>query len=234
MPDSLQKLFRAVIFILATGLLYLGVVLLGWGLDDLGGYFSNPPRLGYAAVVGLFSLAVGVQAYGSTEGIRGRKGEQGKLVFRQRIVRILLVLALYVSLFFIPFFDRRNIGVMPVNDPVRWMGVLFSASGFTLVFCSGLALGRQYSGDVTIQEGHRLVTAGVYRFLRHPRYLGVIALSIGISLTFRSWIGLLASVIFIAVLLFRIRDEEVILHNEFGPEWEVYWQRSWRLVPFIF
>jgi hypothetical protein len=50
------------------------VTLLGWGLDDLMGYFSLSPRLWYAAVVGLFSLAVGIQAYGSVEGIRGGGG----------------------------------------------------------------------------------------------------------------------------------------------------------------
>jgi hypothetical protein len=47
-----MKLLRAVTFYAFTGLLYLGIPLLGWGLDDLPGYFSNPARLGYAMLVG--------------------------------------------------------------------------------------------------------------------------------------------------------------------------------------
>ena len=229
-----MKLLRAVLFIIATELLYLGVPLLGWGLSDVTGYFSNASRLGYAVIVGLFSLAVGVQAFGSTEGIRGGKGEEGKFVFRQSVVRIVLVLTMYFALFFIPLFDRRNIAVYDNGSLARWLGLVLSALGFTLVFWSGVALGRQYSADVTIQTEHRLITSGIYRLIRHPRYLGVIALSIGISLVFRSWIGLVASVFFIAALIYRIRDEEIAMHKEFGIEWEAYCKRSSRLIPSIF
>ena len=42
-----MKLLRLFFYTTATGLLYLGVPLLGWGLGDLAGYFSNAPRLGY-------------------------------------------------------------------------------------------------------------------------------------------------------------------------------------------
>jgi protein-S-isoprenylcysteine O-methyltransferase Ste14 len=97
-----------------------------------------------------------------------------------------------------------------------------------------LALGRQYSADVTIQKEHHLITSGVYRLIRHPRYLGVIALSTGVSCVFRSWIGLLTSLFFVAVLIFRIKDEEATMHKEFGVQWEAYVKRSWRLIPYIY
>jgi protein-S-isoprenylcysteine O-methyltransferase Ste14 len=190
--------------------------------------------MGYALLVGLFSLAVGVQAFDSTEGIWGGKGEQGKFVYRQRLVRIVLELSMYIALLFLPLFDRHGIGVIHEGNMVRWLGVVLSGLGFTLVFWSGVALGRQYSADVTIQKGHHLITSGVYRFIRHPRYLGVIALAIGISCVFRSWIGLIASLVFLAVLIYRISDEEATMHKEFGMEWEAYCENSWRLIPFIF
>jgi protein-S-isoprenylcysteine O-methyltransferase Ste14 len=229
-----MRFLRLILFFVATLLNYLGVALLGWGLGDLDGFFSSAPRLGYAVVVGLFSLAVGLQAYGSTEGIRGGKGEEGKFVFRQRLVRIGLVFSLYIALFFIPFLDHRGIGVFGDSGIIRWLGVVLSAFGFTLVFWSGLALGRQYSADVTIQVGHHLITDRIYRYIRHPRYLGVIALSIGVSCIFRSWIGLVASLFFLVILLYRIKDEEILMHTEFGGEWEAYCTRSWRLIPYLY
>ena len=58
----------------------------------------------------------------------------------------------------------------------RWLGVAFTTLGFTLIYGSGVALGKQYSPDVTIQAGHQLVTKGIYRYIRHPRYLGMICL----------------------------------------------------------
>jgi len=41
-----MKLLRLFFYMTATGLLYLGEPLLGWGLGDLAGYFCNTPRLG--------------------------------------------------------------------------------------------------------------------------------------------------------------------------------------------
>jgi protein-S-isoprenylcysteine O-methyltransferase Ste14 len=190
--------------------------------------------LWYAAAVLLFSLAVGLQAYGSTEGIRGSRGEESKFVFRQRVVRIGLVLSLYITLFIIPFCDRRSIAVLNDGGIARWIGVGVSAFGYALVFWSGLALGKQYSADVTIQTGHQLITSSLYRYIRHPRYLGVMALSLGISCVFRSWIGLIASLVFLGVILFRIRDEEILMHQEFGTEWEAYCHSSWRLIPYLY
>lgn len=229
-----MKCLRAVAFMLLTVLIYLGVPLLGWGVADLQGFLAAPPRLLYAGLVIAFGLAVGVLAIDAPEGIRGGRGDERKLVGRQHIVRRAVVLALYVFLAFLPFADRRAIGVLGDTPLLRWIGLILAALGLGLVFWSGLALGRMYSQEVTIQEGHRLVTDGPYRFVRHPRYAGVIAAAIGLALLFRSWIGLAAVAPLVAVLLFRIRDEEALMHREFGIEWEAYCRRTWRLAPGVF
>ncbi len=228
------KISRSVLFFIATMLMYLGVSLLGWGLGGLGEFFASAPRQGYAIAVTLFSLAIAVQAFPGVEGIRGKKGEPGKYVFRQTVVRYIAEISMYLALFFIPFFDRRGVGVFAEVGGLRWLGVVFSLLGYGLIFWSGLVLGRQYSADVTLQENHHLITNSIYRYIRHPRYLGIIALSIGVACVFRSWVGLLATIYFLVLLLFRIRDEEATMHQEFGVEWEDYCQHTWRLLPYIF
>lgn len=87
---------------------------------------------------------------------------------------------------------------------------------------------------MTIQENHRLITGGAYRYVRHPRYLGAIAFAFGLPLLFRSWAGLAVSPILLATILFRIRDEEALMRTEFGLEWERYSHHTWRLIPFLF
>ncbi len=229
-----MKIARSVLFFIATLLMYLGWPIFGWELGGINKYFASPARLGYALVVFLFSLAVAMQAFQGVEGIRGKSGEKEKLVVRQTIVRYVLELSLYIAMFFIPFFDQRAIGVFGGGDTSRWIGVAFCALGYGLIFWSGVALGRQYSADVTIQAGHRLITDQIYRFIRHPRYLGIMALSLGISLLFHSWIGMLASFFFLILLLYRIRDEEAAMQKEFGSEWLAYCERSWRLIPYLY
>jgi protein-S-isoprenylcysteine O-methyltransferase Ste14 len=191
-------------------------------------------RLGYALVVLVSGVAVGWQALDSTEGIRGGKGQEDKLVSRQSVIKITVILLLYGALLFLPFADRRAIGALADSPMVRWIGVVLFGLGIGLVFWSGAALGKLYSGDVTLQEDHHLVTDGPYRWVRHPRYAGGILIGFGLSLTFNSWIGLLGSIAFIAIILFRIRDEETLMREEFGQEWEEYCKHARRLIPFIY
>jgi protein-S-isoprenylcysteine O-methyltransferase Ste14 len=229
-----MKTLRGMGAMIATWLIYLGIPLVGWGVTDLKGFLAASPRGGLAAVTIVFGVAVGVQAMPGMEGIRGGPGQEGKRVLRQTLVRVVIVLFMWAGLIFLPYGDRRDIGAYGSPEALRWIGVILGGLGFRLVFLSGVFLGRQYSADVTIQEDHRLVTAGPYRTLRHPRYLGVLLLAVGESLVFRSLVGLIGSLVLLAVLLFRIRDEEAVMEAEFGEEWRGYCHRTWRLIPFLF
>ncbi len=229
-----MKYLRGVAFSLTTLVMYIGVPLVGWGANDLRGFFSIYPRLGYAVLVTALSLAAGYQAIDASEGIRGSRGYEGKLLRRQSIVGIMMILLLYGVLVFLPFADRRSIGVMSDCQPVRWSGLALIGLGFTLIFWSGVTLGRMYSAEVTIQQNHELIISGIYRYVRHPRYLGAIILGLGLSLLFRSWIVLALFTPFLIVILSRIRDEEAVLLEEFGQDWEQYCKHSWRLIPFLY
>jgi protein-S-isoprenylcysteine O-methyltransferase Ste14 len=228
------KGLRGIGFLISTMLLYLGTVLLGWGFDDLPGFFSLASRQGYAVITLALAAAVGYQAIDSPEGIRGGKGQPEKRVGRQSVVRVVVVLLLFAALTLLPFADRREIGVLGESPVTRWSGLALYGLGSGLVFWSGAALGRLYSAEVTIQEDHHLVTTGPFRRIRHPRYLGALALGFGLALVFRSWIGLAVATAFIGLILLRIRDEEALMHQEFGREWEAYCERSWRLLPLVY
>jgi protein-S-isoprenylcysteine O-methyltransferase Ste14 len=70
-------------------------------------------------------------------------------------------------------------------------------------------------------------------------YLGVISPGVGFALLYRSCLALalalpLLALPLLALLLVRMRDEERLLHREFGEEWEGYSARSWRLIPYLY
>ena len=192
------------------------------------------PRCVYTAVVALLGVGVAVQAVIDPRGFRGGDGEKGKLMPRQRIVRNVIIGFMYAALVFLPFADRREIGVLGYGLPLRWVGLGLAVAGFIFIFWSGISLGKYYSADVTLQEDHHLIKDGLYRFIRHPRYLGALLLGIGMTLLFRSWIGFILIVPFTGVVLFRIRDEEAFMRREFGADWDVYCGESWRLIPYVF
>lgn len=62
LKEDNMRYIRAIVFFSSTLLLYLGLPLIGWGIDDLQGFFTLYPRLGYAVLIAFFGLAVGYQA----------------------------------------------------------------------------------------------------------------------------------------------------------------------------
>jgi protein-S-isoprenylcysteine O-methyltransferase Ste14 len=78
----------------------------------------------------------------------------------------------------------------------------------------------------------RLVTRGIYRWIRHPMYCAVLLAALGIALLdprpwrFAVWLGLLA------VLVVKALREERYLLQRFAPYAE-YRARTWRLLPWL-
>ncbi len=229
-----MKYLRAFLLSLIVVIPILGLLLLGWGIDDLQGFLSIYPRLGYVVVVVTVGLAEGYQAIDGSVGSPLSKGDESKRVRRQRVLFYLALLFQHAILFFLPFADRRDIGVMMVGQESRWLGLVLCGLGITMISWSRFTLGRMYTAEVTIQKSHQLITTGLYRYIRNPIYLGVIAHALGLSFLFRSWIGLVAMIPIVAFFLVRIKDEEGVLQKEFGSEWEAYCKRSWRLVPYLY
>ena len=84
------------------------------------------------------------------------------------------------------------------------------------------------------QEDHRLVTTGFYRHIRNPSYLGLLVGTLGWSLAFRSWAGVILTALLIPPLVARMASEERLLHDQFGADYDAYRARTARLVPGVY
>ncbi len=121
--------------------------------------------------------------------------------------------------------------VGPALGSIRWVGVPLLAAGIVLRIVSRLALGRQYSRHVQTNPAHRLITTGIYRFIRHPAYLGYFCLLLGIPLCFGSVVGFACGLAAVATMLYRIRIEEAALAGWFPDEYCQYQARTHKLIP---
>ena len=120
------------------------------------------------------------------------------------------------------------------GEAVRWLGVAICAAGGVLRLAPVFVLGRRFSGLVAIQPDHKLVTDGLYRVIRHPSYLGLLATGVGWSLAFRSGVGLAVTALIALVLVSRMDAEERLLAETFGADYRAYRARTWRLVPYLY
>jgi protein-S-isoprenylcysteine O-methyltransferase Ste14 len=202
---------------------YLGLAVLGWG--GFAAFFAHPALVALTAVT--FVLAVvSIFAGGSlSPGVREDRGNRW-------IITAVSLIGLLDG--YLPAYTDR-IGFLTIDgDAIRWLGVVLFAVGGALRIWPVFVLGHRFSGLVAIQPGHTLVTSGVYRFIRHPSYLGLLINSLGWGLAFRSAVGVLLTLLILLPLLARIRAEERLLRSQFGDDYDAYCARTSRLIPGVF
>jgi protein-S-isoprenylcysteine O-methyltransferase len=117
---------------------------------------------------------------------------------------------------------------------LRWLGIALMAGGLALRIYSTLWLGPMFTRFVQIIPGHRLVTDGPYRLMRHPSYTGALVALTGLGLSLDSWLSLVVLVLLPgAAFLYRIRVEDRALLEAFGEEYLRYRKTVKSLVPFL-
>jgi len=113
-------------------------------------------------------------------------------------------------------------------------GSLLALAGAALVVRSRAELGAAWSFAPKADQSTGLVTAGPFRLVRHPIYLGLAPLAMGEALAFGSWPALLIALWgIVPTLAWRARAEEKLLSRTFGERYEVYRQRTKMIIPHL-
>ncbi len=225
----MEKGTKATLGLLARVVLGVGLILTGWGWDDWRGFFAHPAR---AALLGVLVLGIVPVLAGWVEVKVFRKGK--KPVGRQRWLLAGVMVLMLGLIWFLPYGDRRGLLSFAGSEAMRYAGLALYTVGNVLALVALRALGKQYSGYVTLQDDHQLVQTGIYGVIRHPIYLRGLLMGLGLPLIFRSQLVfpfLAFIVVFVAV---RIRQEEKLLAEQFGAEFDAYRRRTWRLLPYVY
>ncbi len=125
----------------------------------------------------------------------------------------------------------ENLRLLSIQNTV---GLALTVIGFTILFVAMGTLWWSHSPTLVIREGHQLITHGIYRFMRHPMYLGAITVCISVPVYASSLYGLLIMSALSPVFLNRIKIEERLLTDEFGDAYRAYMGTAKRLIPFIY
>jgi len=123
--------------------------------------------------------------------------------------------------------------ILPRGLPFAVASAVSSLAGVSLAIWSRVTLGRDWSVNVTLKEGHELVTAGPYARIRHPIYTAVILLAIGLFLLFETLGGTLGVALLVLGCWIKLRQEERLMIGQFPDAYPAYMRHTKRLVPFI-
>ena len=124
--------------------------------------------------------------------------------------------------------------LVPHDGPVPLLAAVCGIAGLAITLWARVMLGRNWSGSITHKEDHELVERGPYRFVRHPIYTGMLLMVIGSALVRDTWDAAAAIVLFAAVHIWKLRQEEALMTRYFPDSYPAYRTRTKALVPFVY
>lgn len=195
--------------------------------------WQSLPRFDFKVIMAFFAVflvwsVIETLIYQDPDTLAAEDGDRRSYVYLQ--LSSLLVL-LYALMDFMEYHFSR----MDAWEPgIIIAGFVVFLLNSVLRYHAITTLGSFYNPRVAIYQEHTLITAGIYRSIRHPMYLSAILNVMAISLIFSSWGALL--IMLFAVLpavVYRIKIEEEFLLKHLGSEYQVYMEQSKRMIPGI-
>jgi protein-S-isoprenylcysteine O-methyltransferase Ste14 len=125
--------------------------------------------------------------------------------------------------------------VLPItqDSTLRFVGVAIYTTGLLMAITSRLQLGSNWSDieAAKVMRDQAVVARGLYRFIRHPIYVGDLLLLIGIELSLNSWLVVAALLIAPVILRQAISEERMLVQTL--PGYDAYCMRTKRFIPFL-
>jgi protein-S-isoprenylcysteine O-methyltransferase Ste14 len=120
----------------------------------------------------------------------------------------------------------------------HWLRVtadLLFAIGLLVRIVAIYTLGRSFTANVSIHATQTLNRSGLFHYVRHPSYTGMLLIFLALGLRMQNWLSLCIVLIPpFAALLYRIHVEEAALTGAFGEQYIDYSRTTKRLIPGIY
>ncbi len=115
------------------------------------------------------------------------------------------------------------------------LGLVLVVAGSTIRWLSIKQLKEAFTVDLSIKAQHKLSTSGMYKWIRHPSYAGLILYLVGIGVILNNLIAMVIILIVPSLAIgLRINLEEGMLIKEFKDEYRRYQLHSKKIIPFIY
>ena len=113
-----------------------------------------------------------------------------------------------------------------------YLNIIFVIIGLLMIIFGWQAIYHGYWKQV--KGKGKVVKTGIYKWIRHPQYAGLLIIGIGMILGWATLTSLLLYPIMILMYLRLAKKEEKDMLEEFGEEYRTYMQSTKRFIPFIF
>ena len=116
-------------------------------------------------------------------------------------------------------------------ESVRWLGVIFGVLCVFGIYWLFTSIGSGITPTSATRKEHKLVTHGIYRYVRHPLYTIGSSFIISFSMMADNWFITMFGVLAFILMAIRTPKEEANLIEKFGDEYREYMKRTGRFLP---
>ena len=118
----------------------------------------------------------------------------------------------------------------PTPSWVRLVGQVLVVAGFVLMIVASLRLGRGLTATPVPNARGQLITGGLYQYVRHPIYSGVLLVVVGLTVRSGSFVTLSVAIVTVVFFDRKARWEEAQLRERY-PDYAEYASHTPRFVP---
>lgn len=192
------------------------------------------------AYVGEVSWLLGIIAWYVIRYPFERRAKRVRVVrdYRSLSEKIALSVAFF-GMFILPaFYVATGIPRGADYPPRLWAivaGIVIFAFGLWVFRRAHKDLGRNWSVTLEIRDQHRLISRGLYRFIRHPMYASFLLVGLAQAFLLPNWVAGMSGLVGFAVLFFmRVDVEERMMLDNFGDEYRAYCATTKRIIPYVY
>jgi protein-S-isoprenylcysteine O-methyltransferase Ste14 len=119
-----------------------------------------------------------------------------------------------------PYLNWLNHRFIPDERWIDWLGAWLTLAGVLFAIWARTSIGREWSAEIQIKQGHQLIRTGPYARIRHPIYTGILLAVAGTALAIGEYRALFALAILCIAFARKAKKEESFLAAQFGPAFE--------------
>jgi protein-S-isoprenylcysteine O-methyltransferase Ste14 len=166
--------------------------------------------------------------------IKKSKGSKTHDQSKKSFLAIWVVISLSLTIVFIS--QGRALTRLPLSDLLlARIGLFLIVLGLIVRWSAIRTMGKFFSVSLTVQEKHKIIDHGLYRYIRHPSYSGMIVSFAGLGIALGTWLSLIVlSLPISAVLIHRMVIEESDLLDNLGDTYKTYRKKTKRIIPWIY
>jgi protein-S-isoprenylcysteine O-methyltransferase Ste14 len=171
------------------------------------------------------------------EYLKGNAGESQAKVGKtfnfelKSLLKVGKTLALLFLIIQTLFLDLFPISAHP--ELLRAGGIVIYFLGLLVAVIGRIQLGKNWANleDYQVIPEQSLVETGIYRFIRHPIYIGDVLLILGLEMALNSWLVVGGLALFLFVIRQALAEEAILLRA--FPDYKAYRDKTKMFIPYI-